>query len=428
LDEVQEQHQTQLFRQFSRLRLRFAIIPLGFAVWLFASDPVLWRKLAFLVMFVTFPTVVILDEVAMRRAGVRSLGFSTKIQIVGVVHLIIVFATGGLESPVYPTTIPLALLLAAFARPGWARSLLRVSQYLVVWVFYFAAMRGWVPNLVPAVFGGGSRAGHNDTLLLVQAGGMTLFLSMAWGIGSALRGTYDELLAELFRTRDQALKLHADQTQLLTTLSAEIAHELKNPLSSIKGLAALTAKDLDGKNAERMGVLRREVDRMQAILDEFLDFSRPLGPLSQELVDLAELCGGVAALHEAMCQERGVSVRVRAEDGPVQVRCDPRKVKQIVINLLQNAIDASPAGGAIEFALSSSAEGVRVAVLDRGAGLATSVAGRAFEPGVTTKSRGSGLGLTVARAIARQHGGDLSLSAREGGGCAAELSLPSGAA
>jgi signal transduction histidine kinase len=100
-------------------------------------------------------------------------------------------------------------------------------------------------------------------------------------------------------------------------------------------------------------------------------------------------------------------------------------VKQVLMNLIQNAIEASPPGTAVEvMVLPPGPELVSVHVLDRGDGLDEVLSGRAFEAGVTSKPRGSGLGLTIARALARQHGGEVELASRAGGGCAAVLRLP----
>jgi signal transduction histidine kinase len=207
-------------------------------------------------------------------------------------------------------------------------------------------------------------------------------------------------------------------------MSGEIAHELKNPLASIKGLAALLAEEAPpGKPSERLAVLRREVDRMQAILEDFLNFSRPLVPLAIETADLRALLEEVAEMHEGTLRERDLRVVVRGEACPV--RCDPRKIKQAAINLVQNAIEESPDGAVVEMAIAGG-ETVRACVLDRGSGVAAELADKVFEPGVTSKPRGSGLGLTIARALLRQHGGEVTLAPREGGGTVATMTLPAG--
>jgi len=215
---------------------------------------------------------------------------------------------------------------------------------------------------------------------------------------------------------------HAERLNDLTTLSGEIAHELKNPLASIKGLAQLIETD-PPRAPERLRYLQGEIDRMRGILDEFLNFSRPLSPLSRQDVNLAELCRGVLALHEGIAGARRLAL-VAPEDRELNVRCDPRKTKQMVLNLVQNAMEASEDGGEVRIALERSDGFACIRVLDRGAGLKPEVAGRAFQPGVTSKSHGSGLGLTIVRTLAEQHGGRISLANREGGGCVAELWLP----
>jgi signal transduction histidine kinase len=255
---------------------------------------------------------------------------------------------------------------------------------------------------------------------------VTLLLGAGRYVGRSVRRAFDLMLRRTVRAQAESLRAHAERAEELTALSAEIAHELKNPLASVKGLAGLLAPQLpEGKGAERIGVLRREVDRMQAILDEFLNFSRPLVPLALGTHDLVALCREVEALHEGLAQEREVALEIVGEADAVPARCDPRKVKQVLINLVQNAIDAAPPGTTVTLAPAPAADGgTEVQVLDRGRGLDALLGGRVFEPGVTTKPAGSGLGLTIARALARQHGGDLALEPREGGGTVARLTLP----
>jgi signal transduction histidine kinase len=215
----------------------------------------------------------------------------------------------------------------------------------------------------------------------------------------------------------------ADENRTLGLLTAEIAHELKNPLASVKGLAGLVAKDVDGRAAERMVVLRREVDRMQEVLEQFLTLSRPVVPLEVAPVDLGALCEEVAALHEGVAAEQGVRIAVRAPRG-LSLAGDGRKLLQVMTNLVQNALAVSPQGSAIGVEAERGSTGFTLRVLDRGPGLAPDVKERAFEPGVTTKPDGSGLGLAIARSLARQQGGEVELTAREGGGVIAIVRLP----
>ncbi|HEY4885030.1 MAG TPA: HAMP domain-containing sensor histidine kinase [Myxococcales bacterium] len=209
----------------------------------------------------------------------------------------------------------------------------------------------------------------------------------------------------------------------LTAWSGEMAHELKNPLTGIKGLAQLIQLD-PSRASERLERLLVEVDRMRGILDHFLNFSRPLVPSGQETVDLGELCREVVAVHEGIAATR--EVVLTAPRDTLQVRCDPRKTKQILVNLVQNALEASTDGGEVRVIVGCKNGFASVRVLDRGCGLSPAMRDRPFQRGVTSKAGGSGLGLSIARSLAEQHGGSLQLSNRDGGGCIAELLLPIG--
>jgi signal transduction histidine kinase len=292
-------------------------------------------------------------------------------------------------------------------------------QLTAIWAMTLTDSAGLVPELNLAAFGGGTHIGWSQTHLFTNATAICFVLLIVAGAGRSIRGAFDAMLRRALRARQESVRAHAE----LSALSGEIAHELKNPLSSIKGLAGLLAQDvISGKSGERLGVLRREVDRMQSVLEEFLNFSRPLVPIAAERVDFGVLCREVAALHEGMAHERGVSIKVRITDAIAL--CDPRKIEQILLNLVQNALEASSAGASVEMEGGCDNQWAEIRVLDRGAGVSPELEGREFDPGVTSKTQGSGLGLTIARGLARQHGGDLELGRREGGGCVAVLRIP----
>lgn len=415
-------------RAASRLvRVRLYVAPVlgGLAAVFAFFEPVYWRKA------VLFPVVAVLfllsyiEWLRIRAYGVQALSMPLNIGVMLLGQIALAFATGGLFSPAIAAMLLVATVAAVFAEARWVYLFIECLQVPAVWCMAYVHAYGWpVPTLIPQMFGSAGALEHG-TAPWVLASLFTLMLNAAARLGLYLRELFAELFDEAIAERDRALAMNAEQARALTTLSAELAHELKNPLASVKGLSALVARDVQGKAADRLQVLRGEVDRMQGILDELLDFSRPLVPLAMEDVELAELAHQVARLYEATAAERGVQLQLSASE-PVHLRCDPRKIRQIVINLIQNALDASAdaAERVVEVEVCSKAGNAHLRVADRGAGIAPDVVDSLFEPGVTTKEHGSGIGLVVARSLARQHNGELTLAGRAGGGALAELTLP----
>jgi two-component system, NtrC family, sensor histidine kinase HydH len=421
-EEIQRQEMSRLFGLLARARLFLIPVLLLFLGWVWWIDPGGWR-IAVLLIFVPAMTLVFVLELRRwqarglsRHAIDRNLG----IAVVGI--LTIATVSGGLESPFLPIMVVVTVAIGLFATPAWATWLM-LLEIAGVWTFAILLQtRGDLWLRLPALDGGRPpMAARVFTLATI----FTLLLVVGRFVGRSVRRAFDLMLRRTLRAQGESLRAHAERAEELTALSAEIAHELKNPLASVKGLAGLLAPQLpEGKGAERLGVLRREVDRMQSILDEFLNFSRPLVPLALGTHDLAALCREVEALHEGVALEREVRLEV-AGDGYVAARCDPRKAKQVLINLVQNALDAAPPGSSVTLeAVAAPGGAAEARVLDRGRGLDAGLGSKVFEPGVTTKEAGSGLGLTIARALARQHGGDLHLEPRDGGGTVARLVLP----
>lgn len=425
VESIAREQASRFVGQVLAARLHIAPFVVILAIGLCVFDPSPWRRVVIAGTAAAMVGLSLVEVARYRRTGVAPATVPANIGAGAFLQVLLVFATGGIESPAAPAIPMLSLLAAVVLGRCRALTAVLVFQGVGLWVMTAIAVLGRVPDLTLSFFGGGPRAGHSDALLVTAAAGYTAVVGVATTLGTALHGAVALTIGRVKEAQDETLRLHAVQARELQALSGEIAHELKNPLASVKGLAALLARDLaDGKSAERLAVLRREVDRMQGILDEFLNFSRPLVPLSQERVDLGALCGEVAALHEGLARERRVALAVDVQG---TARCDPRKVKQVLVNLVQNALDASPPGEVVEVRSAPGEPGlVRLHVEDRGPGLDGAVAGRVFDAGVTTKPLGSGLGLTVARSLARQHGGDLDLHPRPGGGCRARLTLPEG--
>ena len=425
---------TQIFSRLLRVRRTFEPLMLGFAVWIAVSDSASWRRAALAAVSVALLVLIAADFTLARDTREGRLPPSRflipNFLAIGLLQHVLIFASGGMVSPALPLILPV-LFLAGLHGERRAAWLMALCVHLpMLWLEAGVQLAGLV-ELRPDVLR--SLGEPAPALLISLAAVMTMATLGAIVMSTTAAEGIQQMVTEALHARDTALANHAEQTRALTTLSGEIAHELKNPLASVKGLAALIERNLASadrdrpsspdKARERVQVLRREVDRMQGILDEFLNFSRPLVPLDQREVDLRELADRVVELHEGMAREREVDLRI---EGRAPLRCDPRKIEQILINLLQNALEVAPARSTIELAIAIASDDAMIAVRDAGPGLTPELRDRVFEAGVTGSAEGSGLGLTIARSIARQHGGELELRNRADTerGCEARLRLP----
>lgn len=420
-DEILGQEKSRLFGHI--VGARVAILPLFIALLLSAAtiQHFFWQRAILVSLAIVVPSFFVFELWRYKKRGLSSYSFVHNLSVGVVGHLLVCAATGGLLSPFIYVTIPLAINIGVLMTAPVAALLLGL-QISAVWSFAVLGAGAWFPEFSATALAGTSDPSLSATYFYSHALFVSFVIVVSSQIGRRVTRIFLTTLTRTLNARHELLASHQERVKELTSLSAEIAHELKNPLASVKGLSGLLTQNItDEKGAERLHVLRREVDRMQSVLEEFLNFSRPLVPLAIVSSDAQLIASEVVALHEGLAQQH--SVRLVATGDAATVACDRRKVKQILINLVQNALHASPEGSTITVHSQANGENVTVRIKDEGPGIDPEL-GSVFDPGVTSKVGGAGLGLTIARALARQHGGELTLTTAAEGGALAELSLP----
>jgi signal transduction histidine kinase len=219
--------------------------------------------------------------------------------------------------------------------------------------------------------------------------------------------------------------LRAEQLAAVGQLAAGVAHEVRNPLTGIKFLieCALRGTNPVPLTDEDLRLISREVVRIERTVQGLLDFAR-MPPPDRRPHDLRALVTDAVALARGRAEQKGVTLAADLPADAVPVSADRDQMLSLLTNLLFNAIDATPPGGAVGACVAAGPGGIlTVAVTDTGPGIAPAVAARLFTPFATTKPTGTGLGLTVARRVARDHGGTLTAANRPDGGAVFTLTL-----
>ncbi|MBN1825878.1 MAG: hypothetical protein JW958_06390 [Candidatus Eisenbacteria bacterium] len=263
-------------------------------------------------------------------------------------------------------------------------------------------------------------------LSLVVAGGLALFVSRNARRLVALQGEIKD----------------AERLAALGTLTAGLAHEIRNPLAIIRASAELLQEEHSGGTAgDRFaGEILGEVDRLGGLLEGFLDFARP-DRLEKKRIDLAALADKTCRRVEAEFRDRGIRLERDIPPETTPVDLDPLRIEQVLLNLIWNARDALDGrGGRVEISVrrrrrapssairTSPAAGrdgfVEVRVADDGPGIPEEVRDKLFDPFFTTRKRGTGLGLSIAHGIVQGHGGYLFVESDRGGGATVGFGLP----
>ncbi len=244
-------------------------------------------------------------------------------------------------------------------------------------------------------------------------------------VGDLVRA-FNAMTADLAHGR--ARLAHAERIAAWREVARRLAHEIKNPLTPI-AMSVETLRDaLDHGRSdfreifdEGTRAISDEVRRLKKIVDEFSRFARLPAP-ERAPVAPEELVGAVLSLFPE--PPRGITVVREVEPGLPPVLADRDQVLQVLLNLVQNALDAMPDGGALRIRAARAGGDVALTVSDTGAGIAPDDLGRVFEPYFTTKAGGTGLGLAIAQRIAEEHGARLAVSSAPAAGAAFTLTLP----
>lgn len=204
----------------------------------------------------------------------------------------------------------------------------------------------------------------------------------------------------------------------LGEMSAVLAHEIQNPLASLKGHAQLLLEEVtDSALASRVERVVRESVRLDELTNDLLDFART-GAIDVVVASPSEVLGRAALATEP---ER---VELACESAPLQAAFDPRRIEQVLINLLENALAATPRPLKVRAQASVSGGGLLFAIRDRGAGVPLADRARIFEPFHTTKLHGTGLGLAISKKLVELHGGRLEVVDAVGGGALFHVFIP----
>ncbi len=253
-----------------------------------------------------------------------------------------------------------------------------------------------------------------------------------WANASPLKDATGRVSGYLFLFTDRSdveqlerqLRRH-ERMAALGRLAAGIAHEIRNPLSSIKGFAAIldrkVGSDQDARRITR--VMQQEVERLNRAITELLEFARPM-ELNRRPVEVRELLEHAVRLVEDDARQHGVEVTLRVEPPELQACVDPDRFAQIILNLELNALQSMADGGRLQLHAAADGDEMILTVEDTGSGIDPADLPHIFDPYFTTKAQGVGLGLAIVNKLVEAHGGEIDVSSCPGAGTRFVIHLP----
>ena len=241
------------------------------------------------------------------------------------------------------------------------------------------------------------------------------------------RGDAAVILSDITETKNRSIEtIESEKLKAISLLAAGVAHEIGNPLNSLAIHLQLLDRTLDENQTdarELLDIAREEVARLDQITAQFLQALRSSKPTMMEC-DVKPLVVDTLKLIRAEIEEKSIDLKCVWPEHIPKINGDPTQLKQAFLNIIKNAIHATPAGGEIKIECSYDNENVSISFKDSGHGIPKDDIGKVMAPYFTTKKEGTGLGLMVVERIMREHGGQIMIESEEGRGANFTLVLP----
>jgi two-component system sensor histidine kinase HydH len=265
-----------------------------------------------------------------------------------------------------------------------------------------------------------------------------LIVFLALGVSVGLITSHERRLANRHRETAESLERanrelresaehlrRAERLSALGEIAAGLAHEIRNPLAGVKGALEIISgrAATDTPEAEFASVATRELQRLEGLVQEFLNYARPRPPRLRQ-TEIPAIVSRVTGLLGPQAERAGVALAVEGSDAPRGLSIDPEQIEQVLVNVVLNAVQASPKGGRVTLRYGPIGERFHVEIADQGGGIPPNVRARIFEPFFTTKERGTGLGLAISQRIIAAHEGEIRIASEQGKGTVVEIVLP----
>lgn len=225
------------------------------------------------------------------------------------------------------------------------------------------------------------------------------------------------------RKKTEEFLRRSDKIAAVGQLASGIAHEIRNPLAAIK-MSIQSLESADQQNTKMHEMILSELNRIEAIVGEFLMLSKP-HEVQFEEQNIEPMLQMIVSLMSIQAKKHRIHIHLHIEDHVPPIRCDGNQLKQVFMNLIQNAIESMQSGGAITIlAEKLDQDNVRIRFIDQGTGIPESITARLGEPFFTTKEQGTGLGLMISHKIIEDHGGTMSFESEVNKGTTVTIVLP----